>query len=99
MDNWKIREPLKFNNETKSYEITLNIPKGINQFKFIVNDKWVCSTNYKIINDKNNNYNQNNEIDTNTFSQISTMNGVTNSIYQEMKKRKKKITKGNKDYN
>ena len=41
----------KFNNETKSYEITLNIPKGINQFKFIVNDKWVCSTNYKIIND------------------------------------------------
>ena len=99
LDNWKIREPLKFNNETKSYEITLNIPKGINQFKFIVNDKWVCSTNYKIINDKNNNYNQNNEIDTNTISQISTMNGVTNSIYQEMKKKKKKLTKGNNDYN
>ena len=27
------------------------------------------------------------------------MNSVTNSIYQEMKKKKKKLTKGNNDYN
>ena len=48
--NWNIKEPLKYNNETKSFEITLKSPRGIKQLKFIVNDKWVCSKNYKIIN-------------------------------------------------
>ena len=99
LDNWNTKEPLKYNNETKSFEITLKIPRGINQFKFIVNDKWICSKNYKIINDKNNNYNYNNEIDTNTFNENSSTNSVTNSIYQEMKKKKKKVSKGNNDYN
>ena len=97
LDNWLKKEPLKFNNETKSYEITLNVPKGINQFKFIVDGKWVCSQNYKINNDKSNNFN--NEIDTNANSENSTMTSLINSNITEMKKKKKKLSKGSNDYN
>ena len=96
LDNWDRKEPLKFNNESKSYEITLNIPRGLNQFKFIVDDKWVCSKYYKIIKDKSNN--DNNEIDTNAINE-STMNSSMNNNILDMKKKKKKLGKGNNDYN
>lgn len=97
LDNWDRKEPLKFNNETKSYEITLKIPRGLNQFKFIVDDKWLCSKYYKVIKDKSNN--DNNEIDTNATSETSTMNSLMNSNILDMKKKKKKLGKGNNDYN
>ena len=96
LDNWDRKEPLKFNSETKSYEITLKIPRGLNQFKFIVDDKWVCSKYYKIIKDKSNN--DNNEIDTNAINE-STMNSSMNNNILDMKKKKKKVGKGNNDYN
>ena len=97
LDNWDRKEPLKFNNETKSYEITLKIPRGLNQFKFIVDNKWLCSKYYKVIKDKSNN--DNNEIDTNATSETSTMNSLMNSNILDMKKKKKKLGKGNNDYN
>jgi hypothetical protein len=97
LDNWDRKEPLKFNNETKSYEITLKIPRGLNQFKFIVDDKWLCSKYYKVIKDKSNN--DNNEIDTNATSETSNMNSLMNSNILDMKKKKKKLGKGNNDYN
>ena len=96
LDNWDRKEPLKFNSETKSYEITLNIPRGLNQFKFIVDDKWACSKYYKVIKDKSNN--DNNEIDTNAINE-STMNSSMNNNILDMKKKKKKLGKGNNDYN
>ena len=96
LDNWDRKEPLKFNSETKSYEITLKIPRGLNQFKFIVDDKWVCSKYYKIIKDKSNN--DNNEIDTNAINE-STMNSSMNNNILDIKKKKKKVGKGNNDYN
>ena len=96
LDNWDRKEPLKFNSETKSYEITLKIPRGLNQFKFIVDDKWVCSKYYKVIKDKSNN--DNNEIDTNAINE-STMNSSMNNNILDMKKKKKKLGKGNNDYN
>ena len=69
LDNWKKQLEMKKNLSTGIYEIVLNIPKGIHQFKFIVDNQWVCSKYYKIINDSNNNYN--NIIDTNNIpSQI-----------------------------
>ena len=97
LDNWDRKEPLKFNNETKSYEITLKIPRGLNQFKFIVDNKWLCSKYYKVIKDKSNN--DNNEIDTNATSETSNMNSLMNSNILDMKKKKKKLGKGNNDYN
>jgi len=97
LDNWDRKEPLKFNSETKSYEITLNIPRGLNQFKFIVDDKWVCSKYYKIIKDKSNN--DNNEIDTNTINESTMNSSMNNNNILDIKKKKKKVGKGNNDYN
>ena len=97
LDNWDRKEPLKFNNESKSYEITLNIPRGLNQFKFIVDDKWVCSKYYKIIKDKNNN--DNNEIDTNAINESTMNTSMNNNNILDIKKKKKKVGKGNNDYN
>ena len=57
LENWNKEEEMIFNNDTKVYEITLNVPKGLSQFKFIVNGKWVCSSHYKVVNDNNNNFN------------------------------------------
>jgi hypothetical protein len=97
LDNWDRKEPLKFNNETKSYEITLNIPRGLNQFKFIVDDKWVCSKYYKVIKDKSNN--DNNEIDTNAINESTMNSSMNNNNILDIKKTKKKVGKGNNDYN
>ena len=97
LDNWDRKEPLKFNNETKSYEITLNIPRGLNQFKFIVDDIWVCSKYYKVIKDKSNN--DNNEIDTNAINESTMNSSMNNNNILDIKKKKKKVGKGNNDYN
>ena len=97
LDNWDRKEPLKFNSESKSYEITLNIPRGLNQFKFIVDDKWVCSKYYKIIKDKSNN--DNNEIDTNAINESTMNSSMNNNNILDLKKKKKKLGKGNNDYN
>ena len=97
LDNWDRKEPLKFNNETKSYEITLYIPRGLNQFKFIVDDKWACSKYYKVIKDKSNN--DNNEIDTNAINESTMNSSMNNNNILDLKKKKKKLGKGNNDYN
>ena len=96
LEDWNKKEPMKLNKETNNYEVTLNVPKGVHQFKFIVNGNWVCSKNYKIINDKNNN--NNNEIEINNDNSNMKNISNTNNI-QEMKKNKKKQQKGNHDYN
>lgn len=95
LEDWNRKEPMKLNKETNNYEVTLNVPKGVHQFKFIVNGQWVCSKNYKIINDKDNNIN--NEIEINNDNNTKNISN-TNNI-QEMKKTKKKHQKGNNDYN
>ena len=83
LDNWTKKVEMKKNLSTGIYEIILNIPKGIHQFKFIVDNQWVCSKYYKIINDSNNN--NNNIIDTNNIpSQINEKNN------SNIKKKKKK---------
>ena len=94
LEDWKRKEPMKFNKDTNSFEVTLNVPKGKHQFKFIVNDIWVCSKNYKINNDNNNNIN--NEIEINIDN--NTTKNINNTI-KDVKKIKKKQQKGNKDYN
>ena len=66
LENWKKQETMKKNINTNFFEITLDIPKGIHQFKFIIENNWICSKDYQIIKDKNNNYN--NEIDLTNYS-------------------------------
>jgi 5'-AMP-activated protein kinase regulatory beta subunit len=88
LDNWNKREEMKKNLSTGIYEIELEVPRGIHEFKFIVDKKWVCSQFYKIINDQNNN--ANNIID------------LTNYIVENnssIKKKKKKSGKEHIEYN
>lgn len=84
LDNWNIKEEMTKNPKTGIFEIVLRLPKGIHQFKFIVDNQWKCSKFYKIITDKMNN--DNNIIDlTNDIPQ----NVIENNANNHQKKRKK----------
>ena len=75
LNNWKEQIEMKKNINTGFFEIELNITKGIHQFKFIVDKKWECSSNYLTTKDKNNinniidltNYNPNKKLDDSKF--------------------------------
>ena len=85
LDNWKKQVEMTKNINTGFFEVNLDVPSGIHQFKFIVDKKWVCSPKYSIINDKNN---ANNIIDfTNYFHKI---NNNKNDKGNTLTKRKKK---------
>lgn len=85
LENWTKKVDMSKNLSTGDYEIILNIPKGIHQFKFIVDNQWVCSKYYKIINDSNNN--MNNIIDTNNIPSQMIVNNNNNSIIKKKKKK------------
>ena len=61
LDNWKDFKPMIKNQETEIFELIINLPKKIHYFKFIVDNKWVCSNQYQTTVDNSNN--QNNFID------------------------------------
>lgn len=96
LNNWKEQIEMKKNSNTGFFEIVLNIAKGIHQFKFIVDKKWECSSDYLTIKDKNNinniidltNYNPNKKLDDNKWLN-----------FKENKKKKKKSTKDSTEYN
>lgn len=88
LENWSKKEEMKKNISTGFYEIILEIPRGLNEFKFIVDERWVCSKNYKIIKDKDNN--ENNVIDLTNYI-VENNNSII--------KRKKKSGKEHIEYN
>jgi hypothetical protein len=92
LDNWKKQVEMKKNLNTGFFEVTLDVPKGIQQFKFIVDNIWVYSPNYSIINDKNN---INNIIDFTNYppNNANDMNKST------AKKKKKKSIRETIEYN
>ncbi len=57
LENWKKYEPLKKNTITGSFEKIVYLPKTRHYFKFIVDNKWMCSNLYYTIKDKSNNIN------------------------------------------
>ena len=59
--NWAHQFAMNKNNNNNNFELLLYLPKGIFQFKFIVDGKWNCSNYYQIVFDENNN--ANNQID------------------------------------
>ena len=85
LDNWKKQVEMTKNINTGFFEVNLDVPSGIHQFKFIVDKKWVCSPKYSIINDKNN---ANNIIDFTNYS--NKINNNKNDIGKTLTKRKKK---------
>ena len=92
LDNWKKKEKLEKNPNTGFFEVNLDIPKGIHQFKFIVDGKWMYSSNYSTFNDKNN---TNNIIDTTNYTNNNITRENTSSTNVQKKKKKNKDT----DYN
>ena len=89
LDNWNKREIMSKNLTTGQFEIKISIPRGIHQFKFIVDDQWKCSKDYEIIKDKSNN--SNNIIDLTNYIPTNTNEIQKNA---QNKKKKKKIRKG-----
>ena len=61
LENWTKFEPMIKNPETEIFEKIINLPKKKHYFKFIVDNKWVCSNQYPTTMDNLNN--QNNFID------------------------------------
>jgi hypothetical protein len=57
LENWKKYEPLKKNVSTGSFERIEYLSKTRHYFKFIVDNKWMCSNLYYTIKDKSNNLN------------------------------------------
>ena len=92
LDNWKKKEKLEKNPNTGFFEVNLEIPKGIHQFKFIVDDNWMYSSHYSTFNDKNN---TNNIIDTTNYTNNNITRENTSSSNVKKKKKKNKDT----DYN
>lgn len=54
---WSHQFTMNFNNATGYYELLLYLPKGLYQFKFIVDGKWRCSQFLPTVGDNNNNVN------------------------------------------
>ena len=90
LNNWKDQILMKKNPNTGFYEITLNIQRGIHQFKFIVDNKWVCSPKYETCNEKNN---INNIMDFTNYNPNNNNNSNINSNDKIKKKKKKKLIK------
>ena len=93
LDNWSKQENMPKNITTGQFEIKLSIPRGIHQFKFIVDDQWRCSKDYETIKDKSNN--SNNIIDLTNYIPTNTNEIQKNT---QNKKKKKKSGKDNIEY-
>lgn len=55
--DWKKKLDMLKNNTTGFHEILIKLPRCIHQFKFIINNQWVCSKDYQITKDSHNNIN------------------------------------------
>ena len=52
LDNWNNIKVMTKNNDTETFERVVYLPKAKHQFKFIVDNKWVCSNQYPTIADE-----------------------------------------------
>ena len=84
LDNWqKVLEMKKIIN-TDIFEIIINLTKSKHEFKFIVDDKWLCSQQYATIKNKND---FNNIIDLTNYSQVENdFNNINDKINKTLKK-------------
>ena len=66
LENWTKYEPMIKNPQTEVFEKIIKLPKTKHYFKFIVDNKWVCSNQYPTTMDNSNN--QNNFIDLTNYT-------------------------------
>ena len=96
LNYWGEKVNLKKNPSSGIFEIVLNVPKAVHQFKFIVDKKWVCSSYYKTIKERNN---TNNIIDLTNYNPNEKYDVDESLNSTDNKKKKKKVKKNNQDYN
>ena len=90
LDNWNDIKVMVKNHNTEIFERVVYLPKGKHQFKFIVDNKWICSNQYPTMSDEQGNIN--NYIDlTNYFPK-------KNSLEENQKNFYFNINIKNKDY-
>ena len=65
LEKWTKYEPMIKNPQNEVFEKIINLPKTKHFFKFIVDNKWVCSNQYPITMDNSNN--RNNVIDLSNY--------------------------------
>ena len=66
LENWTKFVPMIKNSETEIFELVIYLPRKKHYFKFIVDNKWVCSSQYPTTLDSSNN--QNNFIDLTNYT-------------------------------
>ena len=86
LDNWQKEIELQKNIKSGLFEVIINLTKSKHEFKFIVDNKWICSQSYKIIKNKNN---FNNMIDLTNYS--PNVQDFQN-INEQINKRKRKLS-------
>lgn len=50
-DQWKNRRPMTWDNALVAFTVTLGLPKGTYNVKFLVDGDWVCTKALPIVND------------------------------------------------
>ena len=88
-ENWNKKTEMKKNLNTGIFQAFIEVPRGRHEFKFVVDQKWVCSQYYDRVTNKNNI--TNNVIDLTNYipPQVINSNNISNK-----KKRKSTIDYG-----
>ena len=99
LSNWTIFIEMVKNPQTGIFEFNINLPKGIHQFKFVVDNVWKCSNNYPFSNDGSGN--MNNVIDLTNYVPPDNQEEKKedNEIRNEGKEKKEKKIKSKNEYN
>lgn len=86
LDDWKKEMELQKNIKSGLFEIIIDLTRSKHEFKFIVDNKWLCSQSYDIIKDKNN---YNNVIDLTNYSpNTDDYQGINENEQRNKRKRK-----------
>ena len=97
LNNWNELMPMVKNPETNIYEYETLLSRERHYFKYIINNKWLCSDLYKTVQDESNNINNyidltNYQKNQNTEEKIFEADNHNNSeIKKEKIKKRKKI--------
>ena len=89
LQNWTKYEPMIKNPQTKVFEKIIKLPKTKHYFKFIVDNKWVCSNQYPTIMDNSNN--KNNFIDLTNYTPPKELIQIEDFKKGELKPHRNKV--------
>lgn len=92
-ENWNKKTVMKKDLNTGIFQAFIEVPRGRHEFKFVVDQKWVCSQYYDRVTNKNNI--TNNVIDLTNYIPPQVNNNINVS---SSNKKKRKSTKNTIDY-